>query len=170
MFRKKNLFTKWIIPYIMYMVEYIYTIFTHTTEAQNQNEKPYFWAHLCLCTVGSYASLSVCVSVRCHFTRIHDYTPSKKKFTRKYFISQIASLWVSPYNLVHCKSLRHWQVGSLQRQVAFFSLMYVHHECFIYVFLFDSLLFHLFSILFSLFIFKMKNVLDRATERPGLPY
>ena len=25
--------------------------------------KRYFWAHLCLCTVGSYASLSVCLSV-----------------------------------------------------------------------------------------------------------
>ncbi len=28
-----------------------------------------YWAHLCVCTVGSYASLSVCLSV-CHFTKI----------------------------------------------------------------------------------------------------
>ena len=31
-----------------------------------------FWAHLCLCTVGSYASLSVRLSVRCHLTKTHD--------------------------------------------------------------------------------------------------
>ncbi len=29
-------------------------------------------------------------------------------------------LQVIPYNLFDCKSLRHWQVGSLQHQVAFF--------------------------------------------------
>ena len=32
----------------------------------------YFWAHLCLCTVGSYASLSVCPSVWCHWTKIQN--------------------------------------------------------------------------------------------------
>ncbi len=34
----------------------------------------------------------------------------------------IASFRVIPYNLFDCKSLRHWQVGSLQRQVAFFPI------------------------------------------------
>ena len=39
----------------------------------------HFWAHLCLCTVGSYASLSVCLSVCLSVTR--------PKITRKKFIS-----------------------------------------------------------------------------------
>ena len=64
-----------------------------------------FLAHLCLCTVGSYTSLSVCPS---------DVTWPKLK-TRKKFICLSAS----------CKSTKHWQVGSLQCQVAFFVFVIV---------------------------------------------
>ncbi len=43
----------------------IYIIKVHI----NVNNIGPFWAHLCLCTVGSYALLSVCPSVRCHLTK-----------------------------------------------------------------------------------------------------
>ena len=73
-----------------------------------------FWAHLCLCTVGSYASLSVCLSV----------TGPKLHWTKKFYLKKTASCEsVSHFKLTVCMSVSHRQVCSLQRQVAFFLKM-----------------------------------------------
>ncbi len=81
-----------------------------------KNLNYFFLAHLCLCTVGSYASLSVCLSV-CDFTKIQ----TGQKVTRPKFNTcvcwvhttfcaftkmQVAWLQVSNYKLRICK----WQV------------------------------------------------------------
>ncbi len=72
----------------------------------------YFWAHLSLCTVGSYmyASLSVCPSV-CDWTKIHQTLIHISESV--WLVSvQVVSVWVHMY-------LR-WHVCSLQHRVSFF--------------------------------------------------
>ncbi len=55
----------------------------------------YYWAHLCICTVGSYASLSVCLSVR-YWTKIQTRQKvTRQKVTRQKVICQLHWLRVN---------------------------------------------------------------------------
>ncbi len=116
------------------------------------NVKLHFWAHLCLCTVGSYASLSVCPWLdqksldqnsldqnsldqnsldqkstglcqwQFHLTKIH--------LTKIHMLQINSMIAIANWNS-WVKSIGHvyWQVCSLQRQVAFFKLRTKCRDC-----------------------------------------
>ena len=87
-----------------------------------------FWAHLCVCTVGSYASQSVCMSV-CLSVTWPKFILEKKSLDKKSYKGySIKCSLHSAYTAstpLHCRyttvQAGPWQrqVGSLQRQVAF---------------------------------------------------
>ena len=80
----------------------------------------HFWAHMCLCMVGSYPSPSVCPSVTGPKVARKWFT-SKKSFTYTSASCGWKGRWV-PANIklfyFLYQSLWHWHVGSHQHQVA----------------------------------------------------
>ncbi len=102
-----------------------------------------FWYHLCVCVVGSFALLSVCLDV-CDLTKIHILGTAWHMALKFGQGMDMGNLEVDPGNQalhnqcslhlaytactppVHCRCTAvqagpwHRQVGSLQRQVAFF--------------------------------------------------
>ena len=67
-----------------------------------------FWAHLCVCTVGSYASLSVCMSVTWPKFRLDQKSLDKKSYlqNRLTYSHQIL-----------CSDSQWWYPGHIQRSM-----------------------------------------------------
>ncbi len=96
----------------------------------SQLPTPDFWAHLCICTLGSYTSLCIRLSVRLGLWELH-CAPTRGY--RTIYCGPASQLWVCKLQVCQsviarcqsasCMSTSHWRVYLLQHQVLLMSQM-----------------------------------------------